>query len=119
MIVDEFDLTGATVTPGEADAKLVVHADGVLAGAVAFQSLQPVGRGRAEVVNDHGAMDHAELAAGDLEQVGGEALGGDAVKGLLRSPILEALDHDRSAVADLVSLSDTRGKSIVSSRDTE
>src|SRR5271154_6866672 len=42
VVVDEFDVAGATGTPGEADAPLVVDADAVLAGAAAGQFLQSI-----------------------------------------------------------------------------
>ena len=42
VVIDDLDLLGVLAGPTEADAPLVIDADGVLATAIALQGLQPV-----------------------------------------------------------------------------
>src|SRR5690606_8044658 len=50
VVVDELDVFGVAVRPAEAEAELVVDADRMLAGPVALQRLEPVGRRNAQIV---------------------------------------------------------------------
>jgi hypothetical protein len=42
MVVGDFDFAGVSPNPAEAETPLVVDADAVLAGAVAFERFEPV-----------------------------------------------------------------------------
>jgi len=63
VIVQDLDVFRSGHCPAEADAVLIVHADAVLPGAVANESLQPVARRYAQVFKATGDLQLAELAA--------------------------------------------------------
>jgi hypothetical protein len=46
MIISNLNLGSIALRPGEANPKLIVDSDAVLASAVAFQRFQPVARKR-------------------------------------------------------------------------
>ena len=61
MVVGDFDVGGVAVTPDDAHAELVVHPDGMLAVAIAFEGFQPVGGRDAERVERDSRVQHGEL----------------------------------------------------------
>jgi hypothetical protein len=66
VIVHDLDLGGAAVGPHEAEAVLVVDADGVLALPVAAQRLEPVAGRNTEIVESTRHVELAQLAAGNM-----------------------------------------------------
>ncbi len=65
MIVDDLNRRHIAVFPPETDAPLIVDTNAVLALAFAFQGLQPISRWHAQIVENPGVVQHAELAPGD------------------------------------------------------
>ena len=66
MVVDDLDLPRCPVVPGEANAPLVVDADGVLPSPFASQGLQAVARRNTQVIELAGCIDHQELRSRPL-----------------------------------------------------
>ncbi len=62
VVVDDFDIGGAFLSPGETDAPLVIDADGMLAATVTGQRFEPVCGWRAQVVKSARGMEHVELS---------------------------------------------------------
>ena len=88
MIVNDLNLVGIAILPPKADAPLLVHANTVLAGAIAPELLQSIPRRHAEVVEllgrihrhkfaQHGALEIRRIASDWLpnEQPLGIAIG--------------------------------------------
>jgi hypothetical protein len=96
VVVDDFNVVGITVPPGETDPPTLVDADAVLACPVAGQLLQAIARGNTQVIEALGVVDHAKLPVRQLLDVGGKTRGplpGEDMSGL---PIPDRLDHDGS-----------------------
>ena len=62
MVVDDFDVMCVTTDPAEANAKLIVDADAVLAEAIAGQFLQSISRWHFQVSEGDCGVEHDELA---------------------------------------------------------
>src|SRR5262245_13764699 len=62
MVIDDLDVLRATRCPYETHPELVVDADAVLAGAVAFQCFQPIARWHLEVAQVPGPVQHGQLS---------------------------------------------------------
>ena len=60
MIVYDLNIL-RTFIPAEAHSELIVHADAVLSGAVAFQNFQPVARRTSQIIQLLGSGDHFQL----------------------------------------------------------
>jgi hypothetical protein len=54
MVIDDGDLPGTVLRPAKDDAPLVVDADGVAAGPVTLEGLQPVPRRDGKVAESAG-----------------------------------------------------------------
>ncbi len=65
MVIDDFDVVRISFRPPKADPPLVIDTDAVLAGPAARELLQPIGWGRAEVVQAGGGVQHQQLAQTD------------------------------------------------------
>ena len=65
MIVKDLDVFSARRRPAEAHAKLVVHADAVLAGTLPFESFEPVSRWHAQVVEASRDLQLPQLTSRD------------------------------------------------------
>jgi len=74
MVIDKFNVFRISVNPAEAEPKLVIHADRILAGPVTLQGLKPVGRRHAQVVKNGGIIEHDQLAPRHIQQISGKAL---------------------------------------------
>ena len=62
VVVDDFDIGGPFLSPGETDAPLVIDPDGVLATTVASQRFEPVCWRRAQIVETARSMEHVQLS---------------------------------------------------------
>ncbi len=65
MIVHDFDIFRAAFRPSKTDAKLIVHANTVLSGAVAFKCFQAVARRHLEIVKSLCNLKLAKLSFGN------------------------------------------------------
>ena len=77
MIVADFDIVGVSLFPTEADAPLVVDADGRLPGAIAGEFLKPIAGWIGKVTVFGCGVEHEKLAFG-LAGKGAKLTGGDA-----------------------------------------
>jgi hypothetical protein len=66
MIIHYFYLKCIPILPFETDPPLVIDADTVLARAFASKHLKAIGRWDTQVLQRDGAIQHAQLAEGDL-----------------------------------------------------
>ena len=64
MIVDDFNVPRAVVSPAKADSPLVVDPDAVLPTSIAGKFLEPVAGRDAKVVQILGAIENLQLALG-------------------------------------------------------
>lgn len=94
MIVDDFDRMSAVVMPDESDAPLAVDPNRMLAPAIASQSLQPVARRHAKVLQALGRVERAKLAPGGGGEVLGHAARQIASEDHRSSFVAEAPDHN-------------------------
>ena len=62
MVIRDLHIEGITLLPHETDSPLVVDADTVLSGSIPFQTLQPVPRWNAQIVQCVGVVQHTEFA---------------------------------------------------------
>ena len=93
MIVDELHVVGIARHPPKADAPLIVDADTVLAGTVAFELFQPIPRWHAEILQRFGRIYGDQLAQHRPLEIRRIATNAFSVEEALRVPIREALDH--------------------------
>ena len=63
MIVNDFNLLWSGFRPDKTDAELVVDANAVLPGAVAFQRFEPVARGHPKIIKPKRLMQVQQLPA--------------------------------------------------------
>lgn len=73
MVIDDFDLLGVGSVPDEAEAPLVVDAEGMLAFAVALQRLETIAGRQAEEFEFHRGVDELKLHQCTSLQVGRQA----------------------------------------------
>src|SRR5690606_19179933 len=92
VIIHDLDVDRVTVLPAETNAPLVVHADAVLPGAVAFQSLQPVAR-RCPQIEQRLCPVQQEQLAPDRPLYVPEPRDRLVAKYALRVAVPEVLDH--------------------------
>src|SRR5438876_1089921 len=64
MIVDDFDLPRAVVSPPKADSPLIVDSNAVLPTPITAEFLQPVTRRHTQVVQILRAVEHLQLSFG-------------------------------------------------------
>ena len=62
MVIHDFHILGAFCRPPKAHAKLVIYANAVLSGAIAFECFEPVSRRYAEVFESGSAIQHCQLS---------------------------------------------------------
>ena len=72
VVVYDFDILHPVVGPDEAESKLVVDADGVLAVPITPERLEPIAGGNAEVSQVPGEVQLLELTEGDFLDAGGQ-----------------------------------------------
>src|SRR6185437_7541207 len=93
MVVDDFDFMAIAVPPEETDAPLVVDPDAVPAFAVAFQGFQAIRGRNTKIFQGRRSIEHAELAARDLLDIGRQLPGSHSAPDLLRLLVGKAPDH--------------------------
>jgi hypothetical protein len=93
VVVGKLDAGWTLLGPDEADAELIVHADRVLALAVALEGLQSIARRGSQILQRHGRLEVLKLSARNLEQIGRKALLGFALEGCFSLRVFEAPDH--------------------------
>jgi len=62
VVIDHFDALGVSVLPHEADAKLLVHSDAVLAGPISLERFELVSRGYTKIAKLRRGMERQEPA---------------------------------------------------------
>jgi hypothetical protein len=93
MIVNDLDLIGIAILPSKADAPLLVHANTVLAGAIAPELLQSIARRHAEVVELLGRIHRHQFAqhrALEIRRIASDGLASEQSLGIA---IGECVDH--------------------------
>lgn len=93
MVIDDLDIVRIGILPSEADPPLIVDADAVLAGTIAFEFLEAVPRRYAEVVECLGGIDGDQLPQHhppELRWIPPHRLAPEQAR---RIPIAKALDH--------------------------
>jgi hypothetical protein len=93
MVVDDFHIVGVAIPPHEADTRLIIDSDAVLALALALQSFQPVSGGDTQIIQRHGGMQQEELFQCPHFQIGGNPSAPPCLPKLLRIRIPEAYYH--------------------------
>lgn len=93
MVVNDFDFVGIAVPPEEADAPLVIDPDAVPTFAVAFQGFQAIRGRNTKIFQDRRGIEHAELAARHLLDIGRQLPGNHSAPDLLRLFVGKAPDH--------------------------
>ena len=96
MIVNDLDLVRVTISPPKADPPLIVDANTVLTGAIAFQRLETVPRRHSEIVQRLGRVNGDQSAQHRPQELSGIAPNALALEQGFGIPIGEALDHFRS-----------------------
>jgi hypothetical protein len=64
MVIHDLDLCRTQRGPDEADAKLIVDPNAMLAEPVAFERFQPITRRNAQIVKFPGSIQHRQLSHG-------------------------------------------------------
>jgi len=90
VIVRKFDIDGSFVCPDEADAELIVDADRMLPGPIAFQLFQMIARWHFQIAQRNRGIQITELAADNPDQVRRKAVARDTVKSVLGLAVAEA-----------------------------
>jgi len=75
VVIDDFDFMGTVSLPTEANAPLVIDADGVPAFAVALEGFQPVAWRDGKVVQCGDGVELGEFPQGDALNIGRERPG--------------------------------------------
>jgi hypothetical protein len=98
VVVDDLDILRVTAGPDEAHAPPAVHADAVLAFAIAAQSVETVVRLHPQVLERRRPIEHGELPHGDRP----DALEAAAAVSLERSSRVRATERQGSPCADTI-----------------
>lgn len=99
VVIADFNIVCVAIFKDEADPPLVVDRDGVLYLSVALERVQPILRGRSQVIKPRSEINVLELASCAFRNVRREPFGFTSLIKLFRAPIGERLDHanDRNA----------------------
>jgi hypothetical protein len=66
MVVDDSDIFGTSVFPGETYPPLIIDADAELAGSIALQSFKPIARRNSNIRQSLALVEHAQLSERDI-----------------------------------------------------
>jgi hypothetical protein len=94
MVVDDLNIKSISILEAKAQAPLVIDPNNPLTFAASAQSLQPVARWHAKVLEHKGIIEHLQLAFRNTDNRP-QSAGALALKQPLRMPAMEALDHTR------------------------
>ena len=92
MIIHNFYIFSTCLRPPKADAPLIIDADTVLTGPVAFQCLKPVSGWNPQIIQTRGDFQLPQLAASNFCNVDKTAYTYTFCQGF-RVSALERLDH--------------------------
>ena len=76
VVIGYLQVAGFSAIPAEAQAPLVVYADGMLPRPIAFQRLKPIPRWHQQIVQLGGIGEHEQLSASGRNKVSRKPLGG-------------------------------------------
>src|ERR1039458_8564473 len=113
VVVGDLYVFRSFLGPNEAHAELIVDPDRMFSITIPAQSLKPISRRRAQIIQVNRSIKIAKFPAGDFHKVSRKAFRALALIDRLSHPILEALNH-----ASNVSVYDTYGNWFVSFIDT-
>jgi hypothetical protein len=66
VVIDDFDFVGITFRPRKTQPPLVIDANAPLAFSISFQGFQPVLRWHPQILDAGGAVEHLQLALGNV-----------------------------------------------------
>src|SRR5262245_40397102 len=115
VVVGNLYFVSIPTMPSEADTKLIVNADRILADSIILQCMQPIARRGLEVLKLMRGLDHGQLPACGRQDGRWKAFGANAVEDGFRRRIRKAPDH---FFPNNVSPCDTFFKPYVSLTDT-
>ena len=95
MVIHDFNLLRVATAPDEANPPLIIDADAVLAGTVAFEGFQPVAWRRKQITQCPRPVQVFELAPGGVLNVRRQLAGAFAPKDALRFAAREGGYHIR------------------------
>ena len=95
MVVNDLDVMRITVVPAETHTPLLVDANAVLPGSLAFQLLQPIARGNSDIVELLRRVDGNEFSQHHAPEAGWKRPNWTPPKQLLRATVGKALYHLR------------------------
>jgi hypothetical protein len=75
MIIHDLNIARVPILPAKANPPLIVDADAVLTGATSLERFQPVGGWNTQIDEATGVVEHTELAAGCVLNVGRKSAG--------------------------------------------
>ena len=93
MVIDDLDLVGMVVVPDEADAVLVIDANGMLALSVSTECLQAIVGRNAEIVQGDGCVEYCQLSGCNSAEIGRDAPTLSRPPKALDVEVAEADDH--------------------------
>lgn len=102
VVIDDFHVVGVTVNPSEADAPLIIDPDAVLAFALNLQCFEPIGRRNAQIFQDGGVPQHAQLAACHGLDIGRQAPGWGSAPDPFRFLVSKVPDHDQTITLTVI-----------------
>ena len=98
VVIDDFDFVGSVCFPAEADAPLVIDADGVLAFPVALERFEAVAGRDGEVVEFGDGVNLGEFPQGNALDVRRERPGFPVLEEDGGLPASEGADHQVSGI---------------------
>jgi hypothetical protein len=93
MIVDDFDVVGIAVPPGEADTPLIVYSDTVPAATVPFESLKSVSRRNQQIKELNSGVQYVQFSQSGALKICAEPLHAAALKQRLSMAVGKARKH--------------------------
>ena len=70
MVVDNLDVVGITISPGETDSPVLIDPNAVLSHSIPCQLFQAIGRGYLQIVEGTSVVEHAQFTQGSLLDFG-------------------------------------------------
>jgi hypothetical protein len=95
MVVDDLNAGGALFGPSETDTPLIVDANGILPGPVAFQVLEVVSRRETKILDDDSGIERRKHGSGSLHEISRKVFAKAVPHGLSRRFPFRANDRSR------------------------